>query len=216
MAAMAALAAGQPGAVRALPVTCACEPAGRAAASGHTASSWMEEGPLFLELDDLALARDSLQALLRPQLPFQIKMVVVCSMYRAAREGVTFTSVIERACAGFDLAPWKVLPRSNVDERMARIIAAARNKFEKHLENLCFRKTDWTVEGILGLRVLATPSTELLDLPAPGVAAELGEAQVGGLNRVRKLPPELSNNKGIWNLEPDKAAAHEEERQRQG
>ena len=196
--AMAALAAGLPGAVRALPV----RDGARVRVSRPRSSFWTHsvvvdpspfEGPLFLKLDDLALARDSVQALLRPQLPFHIKVVVVCSMLRTTREGG-----VERARTGFDLAPWKVLPRSNVDERMAHIIAAARNKFEKHLENLRFRETDWTVEGI-GLRALATPSTELLNLPAPGVAAEIVEAQVGVNRSVHKLPPELSNRKGIWN-----------------
>ena len=89
---------------------------------------------------------------------------------------------------------------------MAHIIAAARNKFERHLENLRFRETDWTVEGIIGLRVLATPSTELLDLPAPGVAAELVEAEVGARRGVHKPPPELANNKGVWNPQNDDAS----------
>ena len=37
----------------------------------------------------------------------------------------------------------------------------------------------------------------MLDLPAPGVAAELAEAQIGA-GRIHRLPPELANNKGVW------------------
>ena len=85
---------------------------------------------------------------------------------------------------------------------MAHIIAVARNKFEKQLENLRFRKADWTVEGIIGFCALATPSTELLNLPASGVAAEIAEAQVGVNRGVHKLPSELLNRKDI--LEPAK------------
>ena len=150
-------------------------------------------GGTFLEIEDLQLARDSLMDLLRTQLPFQIKLHVACKMVRTTREGA-----VERTNTGFHLSPWKVLPRANVDDRMARIVAAARNKFELHLENLRFCEIDWAVEGILRIEILATPSTEMLDLPAPGAAAELAEAQVGA-GRVHRLPPELANNKGVWN-----------------